>query len=294
MKEKSIQVSVIIINYNTDELTLAAVKSVFEFVTNVTFEIIVVDNDSKETQLAQLLFPYKNTYFYKLERNIGFGKANNFGFSKAEGEFIFLLNSDAYLIERNTLSTFMDYLNLHPDVACVGGNLVTADKKPNICHGKFLSVERMLHDFGIKKVTPEYFNSNLATAQNCNVAIPTQVDHLTGAAIMIRRQIIERYGLFNPAYFMYLEDMELCYRYRKYGFLSIIMPDVKLVHLGGQSSINDSEVNKRIVKEIAYSRYLFLQNVTSWPIAIVLYITGILLTFYKRVRNKIRKIVYAK
>lgn len=290
MGEKNIQVSVIIINYNTDDFTFAAVKSVFEFVADVAFEIIVVDNNSNETGLEELLSTYENTYFYRLNKNIGFGKANNFGYSKAKGDYIFLLNSDAYLINQNTIPSFIDYLNVNPNVGCVGGNLITVDEKPNICHGKFLSIEKMLNDFGIKRVTPEYFNSNLVTAQYCNVDIPTQVDHLTGAAIMIKREIIEKYGLFNPAFFMYLEDMELCFRYKKHGFLSVLLPHVKIVHIGGQSRKNDIELCKRISKEIEYSKYLFLKNITPWPIAFGLFVLGKNIKFYRRLKRKIIKI----
>lgn len=287
---KVIQVSIIIINYNTDVLTLKAVQSVFEFVSDVTFEIIVVDNNSKETHLEELLSGFENAYFYKLEKNIGFGKANNFGFSKSKGKFIFLLNSDAYLIDDKSCSSFIYYLNTHPEVGCVGGNLITADQKPNICHGKFLSVERILCDYGIKKVSQDYFNLNLATAQYCNFDIPTEVDHLTGAAIMIKREVIEKYGLFNPAYFMYLEDMELCFRYKKQGLMSMILPYVRIVHIGGQSRKNNPELSKRIINEIEYSKYLFLKNTTAWPIAFGLFVLGKNIKFYRRLKRKIIKI----
>ena len=96
-------ISIIIINYNTDALTLQAVASVFKYVKEIAFEIIVVDNNSNETRLESDLATYPNTYFYRLEKNIGFGKANNYGYSKSSGKYIFLLNSDSYLINENTL-----------------------------------------------------------------------------------------------------------------------------------------------------------------------------------------------
>lgn len=293
MKDQSIEVSVIIVNYNTDKLTLQAVNSIYNYCKSNIFEIIVIDNNSKFTNLNTELALLPNTYFYKLEKNIGFGKANNFGYKLSKGRYVFLLNSDAYLIDENTIPTFINYLEKNNNVAIVGGNLITPDGKPNICHGKFLSVERVLHDYGLKKASQDYFINNLATARHNYFKEPSPVDYLTGAAIMIKRKIIENFGFFDPRYFIYLEDMELCYRYRKHGYFSIILPQVKLVHLGGQSSITDRMLNKRIAKEIAFSRYLFLRNITSWPVASGLFIMGKLITFYKRVKRKFRKIVYS-
>jgi GT2 family glycosyltransferase len=288
VKVESIQVSIIIVNYNTDELTQKAVESIFEYTDNLNFEIIVVDNNSKETKLADTLSKCKNTYFYKLDKNIGFGKANNFGYEMSQGKYIFLLNSDAYLINKNTISTFIDYLENQDNVAIVGGNLITEDLLPNICHGKFLSVERILYDYELKKVNQEYFMENLATARHCYFDDATPVDHLTGAAIMIKREVIEKYGLFDPRYFMYLEDMDLCFRYKKKGYLSVLIPQTKIVHLGGQSRVNDLKIQSKINKEIQYSKYLFLLNVSNWYIAYFLFVLGKFLPIIKRIKTKIK------
>lgn len=290
---KNIKVSFIIINYNTDELTIQAVKSIELYVKDINYEIIVIDNNSKETKLLYELSTFENTFFYQLDENIGFGKANNFGYSKAKGEFIFLLNSDAYLIDENTIPVLIDFLQKNENVAVVGCNLINEKGQPNICHGRFLSIERILYNYGLKKVTKEYFNEYLATASHCSFKNPTPVDHLTGAAIMIKRTVIEQFGLFNPKYFMYLEDMDLCYRYKMHGYMSVLIPHVKIVHFGGQSNLNNKELNKRIKKEIDYSRYLFLQNITSKPVALSLFVMGKIINFYKRVKRKLKTIFYA-
>ncbi|WNH11628.1 glycosyltransferase [Thalassobellus suaedae] len=208
-------VSIIIINYNTDALTLQAVASVFKYVKNIDFEVIVLENNSKVTCLDVELAKYENTYFYQLDENIGFGKANNYGFEKSKGDFIFLLNSDAYLINENAIINFIDYLKAHPKVACVGGNLIDDNGKHNISYGNFLSIEKLLFDYGLKQGTEDYYYDKLATSKYCKMHVSVPVDYLTGAAIVIKREVIETYGLFNPSYFMYLEDMELGFRYKK-------------------------------------------------------------------------------
>jgi len=283
-----IDVSIIIINYNTDALTLQAVASVFKYVKEIAFEIIVVDNNSNETRLESDLATYPNTYFYRLEKNIGFGKANNYGYSKSSGKYIFLLNSDSYLINENTMPSFIDYFENNNEVGCLGGNLITTTGEPNISFGTFLSVERILHDLGIKKVEKEYFNSNLATSRRCDFVEPTSVDYLTAAAMMIKRELIEKLGLFDERYFMYFEDMDLCFRYKKNGYLSVVLPSVKIVHIGGQSGLSSTQNNIYLNKEIQRSKYLFLQNVTNRPTAYFLFQLGKIIPIFTRIKRKIK------
>lgn len=281
------QVSIIIINFNTDELTLQAVDSIFRYVKNVDFEIIVVDNNSEETKLATSLSGFKNTSFYVLDENIGFGKANNYGYSKSNGDYIFLLNSDAYLIDENTLPKFIDYLKNHKNAGCVGGNMVAANGEPNVSYGNFLSVEKTLHDYGMKKAAREHFRTNLATSRLCDFTEPTPVDYLTAAAMMIKRELIEELGLFDARYFMYFEDMDLCFRYKKNGYISTVLPTVKIVHIGGLSGLNTTQNNVYLNKEIQRSKYLFLQNVTNRPTAYMLFQLGRIIPVITKIKRKI-------
>lgn len=282
------QISFIIINYNTDVLTLQAVASILRYAKDIAFEIIVVDNNSKETRLGKDLASYPNTTFYALETNLGFGKANNYGYSKSKGQYIFLLNSDSYLINANTVSSFIDYLENNNEVGCVGGNLVTANGEPNISYGNFLSVEKTLHDYGIKKADKDYFNTNLATSRQCTFTEPTSVDYLTAAAMMIKRELIEKLGLFDARYFMYFEDMDLCFRYNKKGYTSVVLPYIKIVHIGGQSGLNVSQNNVFLNQEIQRSKYLFLQNVTNRPTAYALFQLGRIISILSRIKRKLK------
>ncbi len=289
MNTIQIEVSIIIINYNTDELTIQAVESVLKYVKDISFEIIVVDNDSKETKLASALSAFQNTHFYPLDSNIGFGNANNFGYSKSKGDFIFLLNSDAFLIAEDTIPSFIDYLENNKNVGCVGGNLVSEKGETNISYGNFLSIEKTLHDYGIKKARSEHFYATLATSRQCCFNEPTPVDYLTAAAIMLKRELIEKLGLFDPRYFMYFEDMDLCFRYQKNGYLCVLLPDVKIVHIGGQSGLASFQNNTFLNKQIQYSKYLFLQNVSTLPTAYFLFLVGKMVSIYRRVKRKIKR-----
>jgi hypothetical protein len=281
-------ISIIIINYNTDELTIQAIESVIKYCDNFSFEIIVVDNGSKRTNLKEKLKEYSQVNFFELKSNIGFGRANNFGYLKSRGNYIFLLNSDAFIIDRCTFSIFINYLRKHKDVGCVGANLVTENLEPNICYGNYLSVERVLYNYGLKNVSTEYFEENLATSKYCHFNKPTVVDYLSGAALMIKRDLIDKYGFFNPKYFMYFEDMDLAFRYKQNGFKSVLIPAVRIVHFGGQSRVNNQKIKRKVLKEIEYSKYLFLKNVTTKQFAFLLFSFGKFLNLFRRILSKLK------
>ena len=284
-------VSIIIVNFNTDELTLQAVESVFAFAKNIVFEIIVVDNNSAKTNLKQFLASFKNVKFVELDKNIGFGNANNFGYELSKGKYIFLLNSDAYLIDDSLteLFNFMEDI-VNVEVACCSPNLIDANGNPNLCYGNFLSKDKILLDLGLKKINSIVNIDKLAISKSCDLNTNTAVDYLSGAAILIRKSVIEKHGLFNPKYFMYYEDMDLCFKYHCQGFKSILMPDLKIVHVGGQSWTKNEFGTFKSLQIILYSKYLFSKNIISKPLAIVFYVIGYiqsLFNYTKRVTNKI-------
>ena len=124
------QVSVIIVNYNTKELTKQAIRSVFDKTEGVEYEIIVVDNDSKDGSVEEL----KKTFQDKItviesKENLGFGRANNLGIKQSKGKYVFLLNSDTELIN-NAIKIFYDYMEQNMQVGVCGGNLYNKNNEP--------------------------------------------------------------------------------------------------------------------------------------------------------------------
>jgi GT2 family glycosyltransferase len=288
-------VSIIVVNFNTDELTLQAVESVFTYVKDINFEIIVVDNNSERTNLKELLYPYKSVKFIQLEENIGFGKANNYGYELSKGKYLFLLNSDAYLID-DSLSGLFNFMEdvANEEVACCGPNLIDGNRNPNLCYGNFLSKDKILLDLGFKKINSIVNKEKLAISKKCDLEINTAVDYLSGAAVFIRSSVIVKYGLFNPKYFMYYEDMDLCFKYHSKGFKSILLPDLKMVHIGGQSWAKNEFGTLKSLQIILNSRYLFSRNILNRQIAFTLYSLNYIksLSFYfkNRLRSFLKKL----
>ena len=222
-------VSVIIVNYNTKNVTLNCINSIFSETKNIDFEVIVVDNNSNDGS-KELFILDKRIKFIESNKNLGFGKANNLGYIEAKGKYIFLLNSDTILLN-NAIKIFYDTFEKMPkDVACLGAVLKASDGvSDNNSFSEFPSIKSTLVFLGNlyfrkekKKMTSDRF--------------PFEVDYIIGADLFIRRSVIEKYGLFDPDFFMYYEESEMQYRYHKNGYKSIIIDQPKIIHLEGVST----------------------------------------------------------
>lgn len=250
------KLSIIIVNFNTPELTIQAVNSCYKFINKKEFEVIVVDNGSSTGKITEELKNFHNLKLIKSEENIGFGRANNLGFEKSTGEFVFLLNSDAYLIDELSVPLMINYLNENDDVGVVGPNLLKANGSKNYAYGNLLGFRKMISDMGICKI-PDNSKSDYATFKACDSKIPKEVGYLAAAGIIIKRHIIEKYGLFDPQFFLYFEDMEMGWRYNKVQIKSVLLPEAIIVHLGG-GSIDPS--NNFILNEILKSKKYYLKK----------------------------------
>lgn len=226
-----VDVSVIIVNYNTCSLTAACIDSVFAKTKDLDFEIILVDNASGDGSKEFFENDKRIKYIY-LEKNIGFGRANNIGYEHSSGKYIFLLNSDTYLLN-NALKLFFDKMeNTEGDVACMGTLLQNLEGEIIHSYGRFITVGPLLKELIAGKpydrYDPEEWKSDGADF--------FKVDYVTGADLFIRRSVIERCGFFDPDFFMYYEDAELQARFSRSGFYSYIFSPPKIVHLFSQSA----------------------------------------------------------
>lgn len=231
------QVSVIIVNYNTKELTKNTIQSVINKTKGVDYEIIVADNNSQDGSVEEL----KNTFQNKItiiesKQNLGFGKANNLAIKQAKGKYVFLLNSDTELIN-NTIKIFYDYMEQNEQVGLCCGNLYDEKNLPQESCDMHLYTNTVLsyffwrffgickHIFYMKKVMDFNYSNKVKTVAWC-----------LGADMFIRKAILEKTVLFDEKIFMYYEDMDLCFRIRKNGYLIKSLPQAKIIHFGSKSS----------------------------------------------------------
>ncbi len=231
-------VSVIIVNYNSEALLAASIESVYKYTKGVSFEIIVVDNNSeKESQerLKSILSHYSGVRLVPLEQNVGFGRANNAAVPFAQGEYLLLLNPDTVLLN-DAVSILKDYLEIHESVAVCGGNLFDSEMRPvTSFHRLFPSVIGELNSLSF------YLPERLRYGKNRffnHTGKPLDVAAITGADLMIKKSVVQQLGLFDESFFMYYEDTELCHRIRKAGYGIMSIPEARIQHLEGRSSSN--------------------------------------------------------
>lgn len=228
------QVSIIIVNYNTKGLLENCIRSIIKTTKEVTYEIIVVDNNSTDgsPDMVQNLFPHIRLLSNK--ENIGFSCANNMAYRSSKGDHLLFLNSDT-LIQDGAIEEMIDYLNTHPQVGIVGPKILNPQQQPTRSYMRFLDLKKLF-------LGSKYFKI-LVDVEEYRIHFPfydyasvRQVPWLSGACMMVKRNIFEEAGLFDEHYFLYLEDMDLCLQVSKLGYHIVYLPSAAITHVFGGSS----------------------------------------------------------
>ena len=245
-------VSVIIINYNTLEITKDAINSILEKTKEINYEIILVDNASVDGSVEYFENNYKGKIlFIKNTENLGFGRANNKGIEIAKGKYVFLLNSDTLLIN-NAIKILFDYMELNLKTGVCGGNLYNEKLLPTASYSKKMMgykteyLEAIINVFRIKILRRKgsYFNTKNK---------PKKVEIIIGADMFIRKEILKKVGNFDEDFFMYHEESELCFRILKNGYNIYSVPEAKIIHLESRSS----KFKKEKFKIDRFGKYMF-------------------------------------
>lgn len=224
-------VSIIIVNYNTRELVQNCIDSIIEKTNGVEYEIIVVDNNSHDDSKEYLEKDSRITYIYS-NVNLGFGRANNKGLEIIQGRNILLLNPDTLLLN-NAVKILSDYLDQHLHVGCCGGNLYDAELNP--VHSYSMMLPSVLWELNLlfaNKIEKIRWGKN---AQFNHTHIPRKVGYICGADMMLRHNVLKQIGAFSEHFFMYYEDTELSYRIKQSGYEILSIPEAKIQHLVGKS-----------------------------------------------------------
>ena len=229
-------VSVIIVNYNTKELTKNCVDSIFEQTSGVSYEVILVDNASTDGS-TDLFNQDERIKFIRSDINLGFGKANNLGYQYAIGKYIFLLNSDTILLNNAIKEFYVQMEARDRTIACMGCFLVNRERRRTHSFGNYPTIwnELVRRPFiclsGIIRMKAGFDDKIIRHIDdNC-----FEVEYVTGADLFLRKSVADELGLFDPAFFMYYEETEMQYRYHKHGYTSTIIDTPKIMHIGGGS-----------------------------------------------------------
>ncbi len=237
----SLKLSVIIVSYNTRELTLDCIESVFDQTANGSFEILVVDNASTDGSAAAIRAAFPAAYNPELHltvlaENLGFAAANNLAAADARGEYVLLLNPDTVVLNR-ALDRLVAFAEARPEYGVYGGGTVFADGRRNPTAGRMKpSVWSMFCvAVGLAKVFPRSCVFNPESLEGWGWDRPREVDIVTGCLLMMRAAEWRRLGGFDERYFMYGQDADLCLRARASGLRSVLVPAAGIVRYGGAS-----------------------------------------------------------
>lgn len=236
-----LMISILIVNYASVALIRDCIKSVLSHSEGVDFEIIVADNSSQPQEVKRLQeeFPpetlnpgFKALKTVLLTENVGFGRANNAAAELAEGDLIFCLNPDTLLLN-NALAILAEFLATHPKVGACGGNLYGRDMRRALSYRR-ISPGPLWEISEALKLHPERILFGRNTRFNRS-GRPLKVGYITGADLMIRREVWEQTGGFSPEFFMFFEETDLCRRIRRLGWKIYSVPDSQIQHLEGSS-----------------------------------------------------------
>lgn len=238
MSKKSKTLSVVIVNYNTGKYVLECIHSL-RLQKNIELEVIVVDNASLDDSVELISEEFGNEIkLIKSQENIGFGRANNLAASKATGDFLLILNPDTTIQDSLALFNLINFLEGHPEMGIVGPLVEEPRKGKNVLPRYTYPCSRYL------KYTHTFKD------------LPGAIAWILGACMLIRRELFEEISGFDPDYFLYGEDADICLRVRQHGYEIGYFDDVSVHHVSGASEIGSNSFDKWLRKKRGV--YLFV------------------------------------
>ena len=222
--------SIITVNYNGLKDTCELIESLQKYILSLSYEIIVVDNASKANEAVILEEKYPHITAIRSEKNLGFSGGNNLGIRKAKGKYIFLLNNDTF-IEENAFNYLIERLNSSPKIGAVSPKIKFAFPPRNIQFAGYIPLTTItlrndLIGFGEK--------------DNGQYEIPRHTPYCHGAAMMIKKEVIQEVGYMPEIYFLYYEELDWCTQIEKAGYELWYEPHCTVYHKESQSTGQES------------------------------------------------------
>jgi GT2 family glycosyltransferase len=260
-----IQVSIIVVNYNSAQWVKTCIQSIYDWTKEIDFELILVDNNSTEREIESIKDQFLEVKYIQLDNNIGFGQACNKAVSLAQGEFLFFLNPDTKLIN-NSLKYFINYWEfncLTEKISCLGGLLINEFGMNIHSYGYFPVKNRVL----IEKVKSNFRKIfNKKTKGKVNVQGFKNgsflVEYVTGANLFVSKKNFDLVNGFDPDFFLYFEETDFQFRLNEIGLKSRIIEGPIIVHHQGLSSkknlklINDYYLKSMMIYFKKHSNYI--------------------------------------
>jgi GT2 family glycosyltransferase len=270
------RVSVITVNYNQPSVTEELLVSILSKNTYPELEIIVVDNGSAEDKTSHWRQQYPFVKFIRSEVNLGFAGGNNLGIRNATGDYLFLVNNDTEFTEK-LVKTLVETLDTHPRVAVVSPKIRYFQQCDVIQYVGFTPMNM----YTAQNASPGQFEKD--TGQYDNLVQPTGFAH--GAAMMIRKEAINKVGLMAENFFLYYEEMDWCERFKRAGYEIWVNTNALIYHkesvsVGQKSALKEYFMNR--------NRILFIRRNAPLPARLVFYLHFSLLVTPRNILNYVK------
>lgn len=230
------ELSILIVSYNTRAMTLACLDSVLAETRDTPYEIIVVDNMSSDGSAEAIAAHTSRPRLIALQDNIGFGRANNLAASEAKGRLILLLNPDTVILNR-AIDRLVAFAGARPEAMIWGGRTVFADGRlnPASAWGRMTPWRLFCRASGLASLVSGSSLCNGEVMGGWSRDSERQVDIVSGCFLLTARAFWQRLGGFDPVYFMYGEEADLCLRAHRLGARPVVTPAATIIHYGGAS-----------------------------------------------------------
>lgn len=224
-----VKLSIVIVNYNAGDYLNNCLTSLEKVRGEISFDVWIVDNASKDDSLETAEKNFPNVKYIKNDDNLGFGKANNIALRQIKTEYILLLNPDSEVLP-GTLKYMVKYMDENPKVSVATCRVEKEDGSLDwASHRGFPTPWASFLYYFLKDDT-------LYHLTNRDFKNDHEVDAVAGAFFITRKDVLEKVGLFDEDYFLYAEDLDLCYRIKQLGYKVMYVPEVKIIHHKGISS----------------------------------------------------------
>lgn len=269
------QLSIIIINYNTFQLTCNCIQSIKEKLFDLTYEIILVDNDSSECDPNLFVKRFPDVRLIVSAENTGFTGGNNIGISKAKGDYILLLNSDTELIN-NAPKICYDHMQQHPEAGITTAQLTYPDGKIQYNCRRFRSINwELLEVFPLYLFLSKEKKEKLMLHHYFAHKTFMKCDWVWGTFMFFPKKIISQLqeNKLPDDFFMYCEDVLWCWNFKKLGYEIHFLPEAKVMHIHKGSSSKDKllQIRKRSIKNHATFMKKFYPDLRWYIFAAVYY-----------------------
>ena len=249
-----IDISIIIVNWNTKQLLLDCLASIYKTVQKASFEIIVSDNGSKDNSVEAVSAAYPAVRIIENKRNLGFSRANNVALKGMTGKYALLLNSDTVLLD-GAIDHLFSFMEGHPQAGMCGPQLLYGDGTKQQSIGDFPKIHT---DFTSHTVYRIYSCLRLRPVGPIPFTVlrqsTSEVDYIMGSCMLVRKGAIDKVGMLDEDYFFFYEEIDWCFRMHEAGWQVFHIPETSIIHYSEQSR---KHVNIKARIETWNSRYLF-------------------------------------